>query len=55
MSSGDCLGEKTLSPGARRLEALKKQLQIELKVKQGAENMIQMYSGAAKVSRATPT
>ncbi|XP_072841207.2 serine/threonine-protein kinase N3 isoform X1 [Pogona vitticeps] len=48
VSSGDCLGEKTLSPGARRLEALKKQLQIELKVKQGAENMIQMYSGAAK-------
>lgn len=30
--------------------ALKKQLDIELKVKQGAENMIQMYSnGSSKV------
>lgn len=33
-----------------RLMALKKQLDIELKVKQGAENMIQMYSnGSSKV------
>lgn len=31
--------------------ALQKQLDIELKVKQGAENMIQMYSnGSSKVS-----
>ncbi|XP_063172509.1 serine/threonine-protein kinase N3 [Candoia aspera] len=33
---------------SKRLEALKKQLHIELKVKQGAENMIQMYSSPAK-------
>ena len=33
-----------------RLAALKKQNDIELKVKQGAENMIQMYSnGSSKV------
>lgn len=32
--------------------ALQKQLDIELKVKQGAENMIQMYSnGSSKVSK----
>uniref|UniRef100_A0A8C5WSX9 Protein kinase C n=1 Tax=Laticauda laticaudata TaxID=8630 RepID=A0A8C5WSX9_LATLA len=33
---------------SKRLEALKKQLHIELKVKQGAENMIQVYSSTAK-------
>lgn len=33
-----------------RIAGLEKQLNIELKVKQGAENMIQMYAnGAAKV------
>uniref|UniRef100_A0A8C3VJK5 Serine/threonine-protein kinase N3 n=1 Tax=Catharus ustulatus TaxID=91951 RepID=A0A8C3VJK5_CATUS len=31
-------------PMARKVEALKKQLHVEMKVKQGAENMIQMYS-----------
>lgn len=37
-------------PTNNRLIALKKQLNIELKVKQGAENMIQMYSnGPSKV------
>ncbi|NXT93445.1 PKN2 kinase, partial [Anhinga rufa] len=30
--------------GRSRVEALKKQLHVEMKVKQGAENMIQMYS-----------
>ncbi|KAG9341495.1 hypothetical protein JZ751_019000 [Albula glossodonta] len=30
-----------------RLAALKKQIDIELKVKQGAENMIQMYSNGS--------
>ncbi|NXW54466.1 PKN2 kinase, partial [Eurystomus gularis] len=30
--------------GCRKVEALKKQLHVEMKVKQGAENMIQMYS-----------
>ncbi|XP_036302773.1 serine/threonine-protein kinase N2 isoform X4 [Pipistrellus kuhlii] len=38
------------STSNNRLMALKKQLDIELKVKQGAENMIQMYSnGSSKV------
>ncbi|NWT37617.1 PKN2 kinase, partial [Chroicocephalus maculipennis] len=32
------------NPMARKIEALKKQLHVEMKVKQGAENMIQMYS-----------
>uniref|UniRef100_A0A8C4YUU7 Serine/threonine-protein kinase N3 n=1 Tax=Gopherus evgoodei TaxID=1825980 RepID=A0A8C4YUU7_9SAUR len=36
---------------ARRIEALKKQLHIEMKVKQGAENMIQMYSNATPKDR----
>lgn len=30
--------------GEQRIQSLEKQLNIELKVKQGAENMIQMYS-----------
>ncbi|XP_040983975.1 serine/threonine-protein kinase N2 isoform X2 [Harpia harpyja] len=34
-----------------RLMALKKQLDIELKVKQGAENMIQMYSNGSSKDR----
>lgn len=38
------------STNSSRLAALKKQNDIELKVKQGAENMIQMYSnGSYKV------
>ncbi|XP_066466619.1 serine/threonine-protein kinase N3 [Tiliqua scincoides] len=43
-----CLWERNPNPVSRRIEALKKQLHIEMKVKQGAENMIQMYSSAAK-------
>lgn len=40
------------STNSSRLAALKKQNDIELKVKQGAENMIQMYSnGSYKVVR----
>lgn len=39
-----------MSTNSSRLAALKKQNDIELKVKQGAENMIQMYSnGSYKV------
>ncbi|NXN15199.1 PKN2 kinase, partial [Indicator maculatus] len=34
------------TPMARKVEALKKQLQVEMKVKQGAENVIQMYSAS---------
>uniref|UniRef100_A0A8C0VRR1 protein kinase C n=1 Tax=Cyanistes caeruleus TaxID=156563 RepID=A0A8C0VRR1_CYACU len=36
--------ESATDPMARKVEALKKQLHVEMKVKQGAENMIQMYS-----------
>ncbi|NWU98856.1 PKN2 kinase, partial [Upupa epops] len=39
-----CLWERSPDPMARKVEALKKQLHVEMKVKQGAENMIQMYS-----------
>ncbi|NXN55241.1 PKN2 kinase, partial [Rynchops niger] len=39
-----CLWERDPNPMARKIEALKKQLHVEMKVKQGAENMIQMYS-----------
>ncbi|XP_076833541.1 serine/threonine-protein kinase N2 isoform X2 [Brachyhypopomus gauderio] len=37
--------------GSSRLAALKKQIDIELKVKQGAENMIQMYSNGSSKDR----
>ncbi|NXS83630.1 PKN2 kinase, partial [Erpornis zantholeuca] len=39
-----CLWERNPDPMVRKVEALKKQLHVEMKVKQGAENMIQMYS-----------
>ncbi|NXF99321.1 PKN2 kinase, partial [Sakesphorus luctuosus] len=39
-----CLWERNPDPMARKVEALKKQLHVEMKVKQGAENMIQLYS-----------
>ncbi|NXN41463.1 PKN2 kinase, partial [Rhinoptilus africanus] len=39
-----CLWDRNPNPMARKVEALKKQLHVEMKVKQGAENMIQMYS-----------
>ncbi|NXJ08559.1 PKN2 kinase, partial [Odontophorus gujanensis] len=35
----------------QKVEALKKQLHVEMKVKQGAENMIQMYSSATSKER----
>ncbi|KAF7243362.1 Serine/threonine-protein kinase N2 [Varanus komodoensis] len=38
-------------PTSNRLMALKKQLDIELKVKQGAENMIHMYSNGSSKDR----
>lgn len=44
-----CLWERNPDPMTRKVEALKKQLHVEMKVKQGAENMIQMYS-TSKVS-----
>lgn len=52
LSPDPCLWERNPDPMARKIEALKKQLHVEMKVKQGAENMIQMYSSAtSKVSR----
>lgn len=52
LSPDPCLWERNPDPMARKVEALKKQLHVEMKVKQGAENMIQMYSSAtSKVSR----
>lgn len=45
-----CHWEESTSALGSRISVLKKQLKIEMKVKQGAENMIQMYSnGASKV------
>lgn len=49
-SPDPCLWERNPDPMVRKVEALKKQLHIEMKVKQGAENVIQMYS-TSKVSR----
>ena len=44
--------EARMFTSSSRLAALKKQNDIELKVKQGAENMIQMYSNvSSKVTR----
>ncbi|KAJ7414173.1 Serine/threonine-protein kinase N2 [Willisornis vidua] len=44
VSPDPCLWERNRDPMARKIEALKKQLHVEMKVKQGAENMIQLYS-----------
>uniref|UniRef100_A0AAY4E5E3 protein kinase C n=1 Tax=Denticeps clupeoides TaxID=299321 RepID=A0AAY4E5E3_9TELE len=43
--------EARASTNSSRLAALKKQIDIELKVKQGAENMIQMYSNGSSKDR----
>uniref|UniRef100_A0A8C2CYA1 protein kinase C n=1 Tax=Cyprinus carpio TaxID=7962 RepID=A0A8C2CYA1_CYPCA len=43
--------EPRTSTNSSRLAALKKQADIELKVKQGAENMIQMYSNGSSKDR----
>uniref|UniRef100_F7G3N5 Serine/threonine-protein kinase N3 n=1 Tax=Ornithorhynchus anatinus TaxID=9258 RepID=F7G3N5_ORNAN len=52
---GGCPGpgdpDPSAQPVARRVEALRKQLQVELKVKQGAENMIQMYANGTPKER----
>ena len=48
--------EARMFTSSSRLAALKKQNDIELKVKQGAENMIQMYSNvSSKVTGREPT
>lgn len=51
LSPDPCLWERNPDPMARKIEALKKQLHVEMKVKQGAENMIQMYSSATSKER----
>ncbi|XP_048414922.2 serine/threonine-protein kinase N2-like [Stegostoma tigrinum] len=43
--------EQCLTPLSSRITALKRQLNIEMKVKQGAENMIQMYSNRPSKDR----
>ncbi|CAF96367.1 unnamed protein product, partial [Tetraodon nigroviridis] len=43
--------ESKLCPSSSRLAALKRQIDIEQKVKQGAENMIQMYSNGSSKDR----
>ncbi|TNM97892.1 hypothetical protein fugu_014138 [Takifugu bimaculatus] len=43
--------DSKLCPSSSRLAALKRQNDIELKVKQGAENMIQMYSNGSSKDR----
>ncbi|XP_065593633.1 serine/threonine-protein kinase N3 isoform X2 [Cyrtonyx montezumae] len=51
LSPDSCLWERNSDPMSRKVEALKKQLHVEMKVKQGAENMIQMYSSATSKER----
>ncbi|XP_078083698.1 serine/threonine-protein kinase N2 [Mustelus asterias] len=51
MSPDPCCWEPCLTPLSSRITALKKQLNIEMKVKQGAENMIQMYSNGSSKDR----
>lgn len=46
--------DEVTSPAAGRLRTLKKQLTMETKVKQGADNMIKTYtSGSVKVHNST--
>ncbi|KAG9471572.1 hypothetical protein GDO78_014259 [Eleutherodactylus coqui] len=50
VSPDHCIFDQSHDPKQRRVEALKRQLHIENKVRQGAENIIQMFSsGASKV------
>ncbi|XP_067868211.1 serine/threonine-protein kinase N2-like isoform X2 [Heterodontus francisci] len=51
MSPDPCCWEPCLTPPNSRITALKKQLNIEIKVKQGAQNMIQMYSNGPSKDR----
>uniref|UniRef100_A0A3B4EVE2 Protein kinase N2 n=1 Tax=Pundamilia nyererei TaxID=303518 RepID=A0A3B4EVE2_9CICH len=47
----EVIGTSTGNHLSNRLAALKRQVDIELKVKQGAENMIQMYSNGSSKDR----
>ncbi|XP_067826056.1 serine/threonine-protein kinase N2-like [Heptranchias perlo] len=51
ISPAPCCWEPCLTPLSSRIAALKKQLNIEMKVKQGAENMIQTYSNGPSKDR----
>ncbi|KAM4696060.1 serine/threonine-protein kinase N3 [Rhinophrynus dorsalis] len=44
VSPDPCMWDQSLDPRQKRVEALKRQLHIENKVRQGAENIIQMFS-----------
>ncbi|XP_061459537.1 serine/threonine-protein kinase N3 isoform X2 [Rhineura floridana] len=48
VSPDPCVWGKSPGPASRRIGALKKQLHIEMKVKHGTENLIQMYSSTTK-------
>ncbi|XP_053551979.1 serine/threonine-protein kinase N3 [Bombina bombina] len=51
ISPDPCMWDQSLDPRKRRVEALRKQLHIEGKVKQGAENIIQMFSNGTYKDR----
>ncbi|MEE6514000.1 hypothetical protein FKM82_021914 [Ascaphus truei] len=51
LSPDPCVWEQSTDPRQRRVEALKRQLHIETKVKQGAENIIQMFSNGTSKDR----
>lgn len=56
ISPDPCHWEDSTSPLGNRIRTLRKQLNMELKVKQGAENIIQMYaSSSVKVSSSCST
>ncbi|KAF3702457.1 Serine/threonine-protein kinase N2 [Channa argus] len=50
-SAESCLWDDVTSPLASRVRTLKKQLTMEIKVKQGAENMIQTYTNSSVKDR----
>ncbi|KAG8447978.1 hypothetical protein GDO86_015182 [Hymenochirus boettgeri] len=51
VSPDPCLWDQSSDPRQRRVEALKRQLHIENKVRQGAENIIQMLSNGTSRDR----
>ncbi|XP_075691221.1 serine/threonine-protein kinase N3 isoform X2 [Rhinoderma darwinii] len=51
VSPDHCIFDQSLDPRQRRVEALKRQLHIENKVRQGAEKIIQMFSSGASKDR----
>ncbi|XP_068430381.1 serine/threonine-protein kinase N2 [Clinocottus analis] len=51
LSAESCPSDEVASPVASRVRTLKKQLTMETKVKQGAENMIQTYNNSSVKDR----